>query len=67
MPPPGDLPDPGIKGRSSALQADSLLPDPPGKPLLKYPIKLKLLINKLLKYVHPYLCLSHILLIVSFT
>ena len=25
-PPPGDLPDPGIKAGSSALQADSLLP-----------------------------------------
>ena len=31
-PPPGDLPDPGIKPGSSALQADSLLSDPPGKP-----------------------------------
>ena len=29
---PGDLPDPGIKSRSSALQADSLPFDPPGKP-----------------------------------
>ena len=31
-PPPGDLPDPGIKPGSSALQADSLLSEPPGKP-----------------------------------
>ena len=31
-PPPGDLPDPGIKPRSPALQADSLLSEPPGKP-----------------------------------
>ena len=31
-PPPGDLPNPGIKLRSSALQADSLLSEPPGKP-----------------------------------
>ena len=30
-PSPGDLPDPGIKPRSSALQADSLLSEPPGK------------------------------------
>ena len=30
--PPGDLPDPGIKPRSLALQADSLLSEPPGKP-----------------------------------
>ena len=29
---PGDLPDPGIKPRSPALQADSLLSEPPGKP-----------------------------------
>ena len=32
FPPPGDLPDPGIKPRSSALQADSLLSEPRGKP-----------------------------------
>ena len=31
-PPPGDLPNPGIKPRSPALQADSLLSEPPGKP-----------------------------------
>ena len=30
--PPGDLPDPGIEPRSSALQADSLPSEPPGKP-----------------------------------
>ena len=29
---PGDLPDPGIEPRSSALQADSLPSEPPGKP-----------------------------------
>ena len=29
---PGDLPDPGIRPRSPALQADSLLSEPPGKP-----------------------------------
>ena len=29
---PGDLPDPGIEPRSPALQADSLLSEPPGKP-----------------------------------
>jgi len=28
---PGDLPDPGIKPRSPALQADSSLSEPPGK------------------------------------
>ena len=31
-PSPGDLPDPGIKSRSPALQADSLSAEPPGKP-----------------------------------
>ena len=31
-PPPGDLPDPGIEARSPALQADSLLSEPPGMP-----------------------------------
>ena len=31
-PPPGDLPDPGIKPGSPALQADSLLPDLQGSP-----------------------------------
>ena len=30
-PPPGDLPDPGITHGSPALQADSLLSEPPGK------------------------------------
>ena len=33
FPSPGDLPDPGIKSRSSALQADFLPSEPPGKPL----------------------------------
>ena len=32
FPSPGDLPDPGIKPRSPALQADVLLSEPPGKP-----------------------------------
>ena len=31
FPSPGDLPDPGIKPGSSALQADSLLSEAPGK------------------------------------
>ena len=31
-PPPGDLPNPGIKPRSPAFQADSLLSESPGKP-----------------------------------
>ena len=32
FPSSGDLPNPGIKPRSPALQADSLPPEPPGKP-----------------------------------
>ena len=32
FPSPGDLPDLGIEPRSLALQADSLLTEPPGKP-----------------------------------
>ena len=31
-PPPGDLPNPRVKPRSPALQADSLPDEPPGKP-----------------------------------
>ena len=31
-PPPGDLPNPGIK-HCPALQADTLLTEPPGKPI----------------------------------
>ena len=31
-PPPRDLPNSGIEPRSPALQADSLPPEPPGKP-----------------------------------
>ena len=32
FPSPGDLPDPGIKPRSPALQADALTSEPPGQP-----------------------------------
>ena len=32
IPSPGDLPNPGIKPGSPALQADSLPSEPPGKP-----------------------------------
>ena len=32
IPSPGDLPDPGIKPKSPALQAESLLSEPQGKP-----------------------------------
>ena len=33
FPPPEDLPNPGIEPRSPALQADSLVSEPPGKPV----------------------------------
>jgi len=36
FPSPGDLPNPGIKARYSALQADSLLAEPPGKPIVNH-------------------------------
>ena len=35
-PSPGALPNPGIEPRSSALQADSLPVEPPGKPQVKF-------------------------------
>ena len=34
FPSPGDLPDPEIKPRSPALQADTLPTEPPGKPII---------------------------------
>ena len=34
FPSPGDLPDPGIKPGSPALEADALTSEPPGKPKL---------------------------------
>ena len=34
FPSPGDIPNPGIKPRSSTLKADSLPPEPPKKPIL---------------------------------
>jgi len=34
--PPGDLSNPGIESRSPALQVDSLLSEPPGKPTKEY-------------------------------
>ena len=36
FPSPGDLPDPGIKPGSLALQADSLPSEPPGKPIVSF-------------------------------
>ena len=36
FPSPGDVPNPGIKPRSPAWQADTLPPEPPGKPTKSY-------------------------------
>ena len=33
FPSPGDLPDPGIKPRSQAVEGEFLTTEPPGKPL----------------------------------
>ena len=41
FPSPGDLPDPGIKTGSPALQADSLLTEPPGKPWLEMRLNIR--------------------------
>ena len=41
MPPPGNLPNPGIEPRAPALQADSLLSEPPGKPQSSFYLCLK--------------------------
>ena len=46
FPSPGDLPDPGIEPRSPALQADSLLTELRGKPIV---LKLKVQLYFLLK------------------
>ena len=39
FPSPGGLPNPGIKPGSPALQEDSLLPEPPGKPHREVKVK----------------------------
>ena len=41
FPSPGDLPDPGIKPRSPALQAVSLPSEPPGKPQVTSPLQVQ--------------------------
>ena len=50
MPPPGDLPDPEMEPGSSALQAASLLSEPPGKPEVK--MSVDLLFNPVQTYCH---------------
>ena len=48
FPSPGDFPDPGLKPRSPALQADSLQPEPPEK-------------LRILFILHMYNCLPEVL------
>ena len=43
---PGDLPDPGTEPRSLALEADSLLSEPPGPPTLLLPL-IRILVSTL--------------------
>ena len=56
---PGDLPNPGIKSGSLALQADSLSSEPSGKPnITKRSQKLSIpLHSAMLTFFHFYLCL----------
>ena len=49
VPSPGGLPDPGIEPWSPALQADSLLSEPPGKPGTL--VKMRLIIRDKTDYV----------------
>ena len=52
---PGDLPDPGIESRSPALQADSLLSEPLGKPeIVKENIKGMMLVSPD-SFIFPYI------------
>ena len=39
FPSPGDLPNPEIKPRSPALQADSFPAEPPGKPEMTFALR----------------------------
>ena len=50
FPSPGDLPNPGIEPRSSALQADSLLSETQGKPS-------KIYFNKSVDILNAYVCI----------
>ena len=60
-PPPGDLPNPGIKPRSPALQVDSLPTEPPGKPLPKIiPCQFSLCYCASILYKVPYLCMCQV-------
>ena len=51
FPSPRDLPDPGIKPRSPALQADALPSEPPGKPMPLSPPQTPATVHHLLPFV----------------
>ena len=55
--PAGDLPDPGIEPVSPALQADSLLLEPPGKSL--WQSSLDYIIKNFYAEITLYACISH--------
>ena len=42
FPSPGDLPNPGIKPGSPALQADALTSEPPGKPITQVQLSINI-------------------------
>ena len=50
FPSPGDLPDPGIEPMSPALQADSLLTEPPGK-------LYQGIITYILRFIQDFICM----------
>ena len=63
FPSPGDLPNPGIKPGSLALQADALPSEPPGKPICMYIHKHYIFFIQL--YVHRYLSYFYVFAIVN--
>ena len=60
FPSPGKLPDPGIKPRSPALEADALTSEPPGKPLLSAKRKVKFLSKVIFKILELEGCVGFI-------
>ena len=52
FPSPGDLPDPGTESGSPALQSDSLLNEPPGKPTFVFNSVLNVKRNTVIKIKH---------------
>ena len=66
FPSPGDLPDPGIKPRSPAFQADTLTSEPPGKrcstKLLRAPWTVRRSNQSILKEISPRCSLEGLML-----